>query len=52
MEQTSKKADDNESIVMQWNLYKADTTGAWKKCSLYEDVRFIEIHTKTNISQK
>ena len=30
MEQASEKADDNESIVIQWNLYKADTTGAGK----------------------
>ena len=28
---------------IQWNLYKADTIGAWKKCPLYGDVRFIEI---------
>ena len=28
---------------IQWNLYKADTIQAWKKCPLYEDVRFIEI---------
>ena len=34
---------------VQWNLYKADASGAWKKCPLYGDVRFIEIPTKTNI---
>ena len=28
---------------VQWNLYKVDTIGAWKKCPLYGDVRFIEI---------
>ena len=52
MEQTSKKTDDNENIVIQWNLYKADTTGAWKKCSLYEGVRFIEIPYKNEYFAK
>ena len=28
---------------IQWNLYKADTIDAWKKCTLYGNVRFIEI---------
>ena len=33
-------------MLLQWNLYKADTTGAWRKCPLYGDVRFIEIPYK------
>ena len=32
--------------LLQWNLYKADTVGVWKKCLLYGDVRFIEIPYK------
>ena len=31
----------------QWNLYKVDTIGAWQKCPLYGDVRFIESPSKT-----
>ena len=31
---------------VQWSLYKADNIGAWKKCPLYGDVRFIEIPHK------
>ena len=33
--------------MLQWNLYKANTIGAWKKCPLYGDVRFIEIPYKS-----
>ena len=32
-------------FALQWNLYKADTTGA-KKGPLYRDIRFIEIFSK------
>ena len=37
---------------MQWNLYKADTTGAWKKCPLYGDVHFIAIPYKNKYLAK
>ena len=36
----------------QWNLYKLDTIGAWQKCPLYEDVRFIESPPKNQKSSK
>ena len=36
----------------QWNLYKVDTIGAWQKCSLYGDVRFIESPSKNQKSSK
>ena len=29
--------------MIQWNIYKADTIGALKKCPIYGDVQFIEI---------
>ena len=32
--------------LLQWNLYKADIIGTWKKCPLYGDVFFIEIPYK------
>ena len=32
--------------LLQWNLYKADTTGAKKMCLLYTDVHFVEIFSK------
>ena len=37
---------------IQRNLYKADTIGAWKKCPLYGDVRFIEIPYKNEYLAK
>ena len=37
---------------IQWNLYKADTIGAWKKRLLYGDVRFIEIPYKNGYLAK
>ena len=33
-------------VHIQWNLYKADTTGANKVPALYQDVHFIEIFSK------
>ena len=36
----------------QWNLYKLDTIGAWQKCPLYGDVRFIESPPKNQKSSK
>ena len=36
----------------RWNLYKLDTIGAWKKCPLYGDVRFIENPSKNQNSSK
>ena len=36
----------------QWNLYKLDTIGAWQKCPLYGDVRFIESPLKNQKSSK
>ena len=33
-------------IVLQWNLYKPDTIGAIKKCSLCRAVCFVEIFSK------
>ena len=36
----------------QWNLYKVDTIGAWQKCPLYGDVRFIESPSKNQKSSK
>ena len=35
-----------------WNLYKVDTIGAWQKCSLYGDVRFLESTPKNEKSSK
>ena len=29
--------------MIQWNIYKADTIGALKKCPIYGNVQFIEI---------
>ena len=34
------------SLVIQWNLYKPDTTGAKKKSLFYRAVRFTEIFSK------
>ena len=39
-------------FIIQWNLYKADTIGAWKKCPLYGDVHFIEIPCKNEYLEK
>ena len=36
----------------QWNLYKVDTIGAWQKCPLYGDNRFIETPSKNQKSSK
>ena len=36
----------------QWNLYKVDNIGAWQKCPLYGDVRFIESPPKNQKSSK
>ena len=36
----------------QRNLYKLDTIGAWQKCPLYGDVRFIESPSKNQKSSK
>ena len=36
----------------QWNLYKVDNIGAWQKCPLYGDVRFIESASKNQKSSK
>ena len=36
----------------QWNLYKVDTIGAWQKCPLCGDVRFIESPSKNQKSSK
>ena len=36
----------------RWNLYKVDTTGAWQKCPLYGDVRFIESPSENEKSSK
>ena len=36
----------------KWNLYKLDTIGAWQKCLLYGDVRFIETPSKNQKSPK
>ena len=33
---------------MQWNLYKVDTIGAWKKCPLYRDSNKNEYLAKIN----
>ena len=35
----------------QWNLYNVDTIGAWHKCPLYGDVRFIESASKNQVNQ-
>ena len=36
----------------QWNFYKLDIIGAWQKCRLYGDVRFIESPPKNQKSLK
>ena len=36
----------------QWNLYKLDTIGAWQKCLLYGDVRFIDSPSKNQKCSK
>ena len=36
----------------QWNLYKVETIGAWQKCLLYGDARFIESSSKNQKSSK
>ena len=36
----------------QRNLYKVDTNGAWQKCQLYGDTRFIESPSKNQKSSK
>ena len=36
----------------QWNLYKLDTIGAWQKCPVYGDARFIESSSKNQKSSK
>ena len=36
----------------QWNLYKVGTIGAWQKCPLYGDNRFIETPSKNQKSSK
>ena len=35
-----------------YNLYYLDTIGAWQKCLLYEDVRFIESPSQNQKSSK
>ena len=39
-------------LVIQWNLYKADTIVAWKTCPLYEHVQFVEIPYKNKYLAK
>ena len=31
-----------KNMKIQWNLYKINTTGAWKKCPLYRNVHSVE----------
>ena len=38
--------------IFGWNLYKVDTIGAWQKCPLYGDVRFIDSPSKNQKSWK
>ena len=42
----------NKCILIQWNLYKEDTIGAWKKCPFYGDICFLEIPCKNEYLAK